>query len=386
MVIRDAIHKDIVIEDEIILRLIETNEFQRLRKIKQLGLTYIVFPSAEHTRYSHSIGVYTLARQMIQVVEQSRQIRYEKSEVESLQIAALLHDIGHGPFSHTAEELFNYSHEDYSVKIILDKRTQINQVLREYCPELIEQIVQFIEKKHPNPILNKVLSNTIDVDRMDYLLRDSHHCGVVYGHLDVNRILKMIDVKDEQLVFLEKGRQTLEDFILSRYHMFGQVYLNPKTIGNEQIVRTLLKRTHDLYSEGDYRFRTNIKKLTPFFSDEEVSVSDYLKMNDYVLSTIIEDMADKEVDPVLRDLSRAFVRQTPFVYEVDNEDDYYVFESDEYRKKIYNESVKIVTKDGSIVNLEDISQLVKFCKETLEITCASKKYYLEKNETKTRNK
>lgn len=379
MIIRDAIYKDINIEDPLILSLIETPEFQRLRRIKQLGLTYTIFPSAEHTRYSHSIGVYYLAKKMVNIIEESRQIRYEKIEVEALLVASLLHDVGHGPFSHTAEECFDYSHEDYSILIIQDGRTKINKILRNYAPGFLEQVCQYIEKKHENYILNQILSATIDVDRMDYLIRDSHHAGVVYGNFDVNRLLKIIDVQNDELVFMEKGIQTLEDFILSRYHMFGQVYLNTKTIGNEQLVQGILNRIRKLHNDN-YRFKVNIKKLLPFF-ENQIRVSDYLQMDDYVLTTILVEMSQRENDQVLKDLSTAFCNQTPLHMEKNPDKEYYEFVSKAYHKKIYNESVKIVHEDGSINNLEDVSQLIKFCKESLEITCSSKKYYLEKNES-----
>ncbi len=379
MIIRDAVYKDIIIDNKLILSLIQTSEFQRLRRIKQLGLTYTVFPSAEHTRFSHSIGVYNLASKMVELIEESRQIRYERIEVDALLVASLLHDIGHGPFSHTAEECFGYSHEDYSIRIIQDGRTEINRILRDYHPKMLEQVCMYIAKNHPNNILNQILSATIDVDRMDYLIRDSHHAGVVYGNFDVTRLLKIVDVKDEELVFLEKGVQTLEDFILSRYHMFGQVYLNSKTIGYEQLVQGILNRIKEL-EQGNYRFKVNIKKLLPFFGSD-IRVSDYLKMDDYVLTTIIIEMAQNESDKILKDLAKAFATQKLLVNEKDPQKSYYEFESKSYHKKIYNESVKILHENGKISNLEDVSQLIKFCKNTLEITCPSKKYYLEKDES-----
>ncbi len=379
MIIRDAIHNDIVVSEKLIQDLIKTFEFQRLRKIKQLGLTYTVFPSAEHTRFSHSLGVYYLAGKMIERIEQERQIRFDLIEVDALKAAALLHDIGHGPLSHTAEECFGYSHESYSVKIIRDRKTQVNRVIRDVSDELLEQICLYIEKKHPNPILNQILSATIDIDRMDYLIRDSHHVGVVYGNFDVNRILKNVTIKDDQLVYLAKGKQTLEDFILSRYHMFGQVYLNEHTIGNEQLVKTILLRIRDLHLSGNYRFKTDIKKLIPFFN-QEISVKDYIQMNDNILMTILEDIAKKESDQILKDLSFAFITGQVLVFEQEEGKEYYEFKSNEYRKRIYNESVKVVTDDGKVVCLEEISQLVNFCKESLLITAESKIYYLEKNE------
>ena len=118
----------------------------------------------------------------------SKGIKISMEEQEAMQIAILLHDIGHGPLSHTSEDFFNFSHEDYSVGIIVGN-TEVNSVLKKHCPELIDQVVQFVNKDHPNKVLNSVLSGTIDIDRMDYLYRDSQHAGVTYGQFDFNRML-----------------------------------------------------------------------------------------------------------------------------------------------------------------------------------------------------
>ena len=174
---------------------------------------------------------------------------FSEDEKLALKLASILHVIGHGPLSHTSEDFFNFSHEDYSVGIIVGN-TEVNSVLKKHCPELIDQVVQFVNKDHPNKVLNSVLSGTIDIDRMDYLYRDSQHAGVTYGQFDFNRMLKLIDVVDGELVYWQKGVHTIEDFIMGRYHMFSQIYLNKKVIYYEVLAKEILLRVKELLEEG----------------------------------------------------------------------------------------------------------------------------------------
>jgi HD superfamily phosphohydrolase len=379
MIIRDVVHNDIEITEAVIIDLISTSEFQRLRKIKQLGLSYMVFPSTEHSRYTHSIGVYHMTLNFIASLEKNADKKFDEDEKLALSIAALLHDIGHGPLSHTSEELFKFNHEEYSVMIIENKNTDINSVLKYHCPRLINQVVLYIKKLHPNSVLNKILSGTIDVDRMDYLLRDSHHAGVEYGKFDSSRMIQIIDVHNEELIYHEKGIHTIEDFIMSRYHMFSQVYLNQKAIGYEKLARRILKRAKYLF-EDEYRFETDINLLKPFFLDSKIEVVDYLLMNDFVLLNIIDSFARVEKDIELSDLANGFIKQKLLLEKTDKHKDYYVLQSETISKKIYNESVNIKMNDGSIKRLEEVSNLVKFIDRELKIKHPANEFYLEKNE------
>lgn len=376
MVFRDALYGDIEITNDLIIELITTPEFQRLRKIKQLGLTYLIFPTAEHSRYSHSLGVYHLSKQIVDIVSSKRGMKFDKIEVLAFSISCLLHDIGHGPFSHTTEEVFHLNHEKYSIDIVCDKNTNINKILNNYNKELVDQIAAFINKTHENKVLVSAMSSTIDIDRMDYLMRDSHFAGVVYGKFDVTRILKLIDVHDEKIVFLEKGIRTLEDFILSRYHMFCQVYLNTKSIGYETLAKNILDYTRELYLSG-YRFKTNISKLIPYL-DGNTLVSDYLLLNDYSLLTILEDFSRIEKDQKLVSLSKSFVLQKPFDHEKIDGYEYYEFESLGYKKILYNETVYIKMETGEIKALEEVSPLIKFAKKSLKIETLDRIYLVRK--------
>lgn len=377
MNIRDAIHGDISIEEEVIKQLIETKEFQRLRNIKQLGLTYLAFPTTEHSRFMHSVGVYYLVTQLLDVLEAKTGQAFEVKERLALQIACLLHDLGHGPFSHTSEEFFGFNHEDYTIKIIEDKDTEVNKVLTNYGESIIEEVVSFIKKTHHNPVLNSILSGTIDVDRMDYLMRDSYFSGVSYGEIDIQRIFNVIDIKDNSIVFHEKGVKALEDIIISRYNMFSQVYLNKKALAYEVLVAEILGELRTLV-DSQIKLPYSIEKVLPFF-DGNISVKDYLLADDLVFLTLINDLAnleDNEQTNYVRFLSQAFVNKKIVFTKPDNP--IYTNKTGNYVKKVYNESVLIYTTSHDIIKLEDASKLIEFLSGALTIQSPSMEFYIAK--------
>lgn len=377
MNIRDAIHGDISIEEEVIKQLIETKEFQRLRNIKQLGLTYLAFPTTEHSRFMHSVGVYYLVTQLLDVLEAKTGQAFEVKERLALQIACLLHDLGHGPFSHTSEEFFGFNHEDYTIKIIEDKDTEVNKVLTNYGESIIEEVVSFIKKTHHNPVLNSILSGTIDVDRMDYLMRDSYFSGVSYGEIDIQRIFNVIDIKDNSIVFHEKGVKALEDIIISRYNMFSQVYLNKKALAYEVLVAEILGELRTLV-DSQFKLPYSIEKVLPFF-DGNISVKDYLLADDLVFLTLINDLAnleDNEQTNYVRFLSQAFVNKKIVFTKPDNP--IYTNKTGNYVKKVYNESVLIYTTSHDIIKLEDASKLTEFLSGALTIQSPPMEFYIAK--------
>lgn len=377
MNIRDAIHGDISIEEEVIKQLIETKEFQRLRNIKQLGLTYLAFPTTEHSRFMHSVGVYYLVTQLLDVLEAKAGQAFEVKERLALQIACLLHDLGHGPFSHTSEEFFGFNHEDYTIKIIEDKDTEVNKVLTNYGESIIEEVVSFIKKTHHNPVLNSILSGTIDVDRMDYLMRDSYFSGVSYGEIDIQRIFNVIDIKDNSIVFHEKGVKALEDIIISRYNMFSQVYLNKKALAYEVLVAEILGELRTLV-DSQFKLPYSIEKVLPFFAGN-ISVKDYLLADDLVFLTLINDLAnleDNEQTNYVRFLSQAFVNKKIVFTKPDNP--IYTNKTGNYVKKVYNESVLIYTTSHDIIKLEDASKLTEFLSGALTIQSPPMEFYIAK--------
>ncbi len=375
MTIRDAIYGDIDIKEPVIKALISTYEFQRLRNIKQLGLTYFIFPTAEHTRYTHCIGVYHLSNQICDVLEKKANNKFNEGEKLAFYIASLLHDIGHGPFSHTAEEVFNLDHEEYSMLIIEDENTQINQVLKQYCPELIDDIIKFITKKHTNKVLVSAMGSTIDIDRMDYLMRDSYFAGVVYGNFDFQRLLNVIDIKNNQIVFHEKGIRTVEDFILARYQMFEQVYLNQKTIALEAVAKEILIHCRKLYQKN-YEFKTDISKLIPLLKGHP-TVQEYIQVQDYNLLIIFNDFMLFEDDKILQKLAEFFILQKDFTEQSTTT---YEIKTEDYDKILYYEPVLILKENGEVKKLEDVSKLINFMKNEMKILVKNKSYFVDLNE------
>lgn len=376
MVIRDVLYGDINIEDELIESLIRTKEMQRLRGIKQLGLTYLIFPGAEHSRYTHSIGVYYLATQIVEVLEQKSGMRFDEYEKKGLFVACLLHDLGHGPYSHASEYFFAYDHEQMTVDIIESEDTQINNMLKDQV--FYKDVTMFIKKQHSNKLLNSIISSSIDADRMDYLVRDSYYCGVSYGKFDLQRLLKIIDVEDEKIVFLEKGIHTIEDFLLSRYHMFNQVYLNDKSSGYELLVSEILKRISDL-NEEEYKFKTDLASLLNFYDTDEIEVKDFVELDDMKLYHIISELRNNESDPKLFALCSALLDHEKLV--IDNPKEcQYTWKMNKYSKKVYDgrEPVYIKMKNGELKKLEDVSPLVNMFKSNLNISVNGKVYGIRK--------
>lgn len=244
---RDVIHNEIVIEYKIIDELTQTAEFNRLRRVKQLGCSSFLFVNAEHSRFQHSLGVYEIARRII-LNKQELANRLESREQIALLIAALLHDIGHGPFSHTFEELVpTFNHEEMTQKLILDPKSKINQVLTSYDADLAFEIVQIIKSKHQNKLLNQIISAQIDVDRMDYLLRDSYYSGTNYGLFDLTKIIRSIDIFNDEIIFDKSALFTIENYLMGRYYMFAQVYLNPRAYGYEKLLIKIIQANELLY-------------------------------------------------------------------------------------------------------------------------------------------
>ena len=192
-VLKDPVHSYIHIYYEVVWQCIDSKEFQRLRRIRQLGGDFQVYPTAEHSRFSHSLGVYEIVRRMVTEI---KSLSNELSEYDkvSVMLAGLLHDVGHGPFSHAFEHVTNHSHEDYTVKIILGN-TELNAVLSKVSKNLPHDIVAIIQHTHKNDILNQIVSGQLDADRMDYLLRDSYFTATSYGQFDLERILRTMRVR-----------------------------------------------------------------------------------------------------------------------------------------------------------------------------------------------
>ncbi len=377
MRIKDVIHGEINVKEQLIKDLVQTSEFQRLRKIKQLGVTNINFPGAEHTRFTHSLGVYNVTKEILNKLKSA----FTNEEALSLKVAALLHDVGHGPLSHAFENFFKVEHEEFTIKIIKNENGNIFNVLDNYKKstghDILEDVISLIQKNHSNKSLNSIITSSIDADRMDYLLRDSYYTGTVYGKVDFQRIISYMEYENKQLYFTSKSIHTLEDFIMSRYHMFIQVYLNKKSLIYEELIQKILNRVFEL-KENNFEFKTNLK-LFDGLNQIEIKVDDYLSLNDYnFLSTIAE--LGKEEDEILKRYVYFFETKPNFFEEIskeeyDNLDDLDKLTIPDICKKVYSSKDFILVKDNEqIKNIEDVSQIFDFCKNNLKII-SQKKYY-----------
>lgn len=260
-VLRDAIHDYIHVDHLVIWHLINSQEMQRLRRVKQLGGTYQVFQSAEHSRFVHSLGVYQVVRRMLETECLDNELNdYDKLCV---MCAGLLHDIGHGPFSHSFEGVFKEDHENITVRMILED-SEVHNILITVHEDLPTDIAAIIQHTHKNQILIQMVSSQLDADRMDYLLRDSYMTGTTYGQFDMSRILRTMRICDGKIVYKESGVQAIENYILARYHMYWQVYYHPTARSYEHLLQSVFQRVKDLFSEG-YSYKTDLKYLLPFY-------------------------------------------------------------------------------------------------------------------------
>ena len=301
MIIRDPLYNYISIKrDSIIKNLIDTPEFQRLRYIKQLGVTFLTFPSATHTRFCHSLGAYHLSKRLCEFlkIEQSN-----SDNAELIKIAAILHDIGHMGLSHLFEKIFtNKKHEFWTKKIIESRETEINQILsKNYDPKKISR--RLIQGPSDPSFFHNIISSQLDVDRFDYLLRDSYFTGNPCGMFDIERLLRVLSPENGLLCVNEnKGRYVIEQYIISRYLMYNMVYSHRVTIGIEEMLKMIFNRAIDI--EEIQGIPTN-SPIYLLLNNEELKLEDYLKIKDDTIFSTIMIWKDSK-DPVLRDLCKNF--------------------------------------------------------------------------------
>ncbi len=265
-IINDPVLGFINIQSEVVFDLIEQPVFQRLRKIKQLGLSYLVFPGANHSRFEHALGATHLMRQAISVLR-LKGVEITNEEADAVTIAILLHDIGHAPFSHVLENaLVDISHEKISLLLMHELNHEFNGKL-----DLAIRIFTNRYKKH---FLHQLVSSQLDMDRLDYLGRDSFFTGVAEGTIGIERIIKMLNVWQDELVVDAKGIYSIEKFLISRRLMYWQVYLHKTVVSAESLLINVLKRAKDLVVKGIDVFSTPTLKI---FLENNFSSSDFGK-------------------------------------------------------------------------------------------------------------
>lgn len=309
-VFKDPIHQYIYVQDNIIWDLINTPEFQRLRRIKQLGTSFFTYHGAEHSRFSHSLGVYEITRKIISQFERNKYEDWPKSIKLLALITALLHDIGHGPFSHSIENVFNINHEEWTKKIVLGE-TEINTVLKSYDKKLPEDVVSVLNKTYDKAIVIDIISSQLDADRMDYLLRDAYYTGVNYGTFDIERILRVLRPFNNKLVVKKSGMHSVEDYLMARYQMYSQVYFHPVTKSGDIILKKIFRRAQYLFNNG-YHFEFLINPLKNLFAGV-LGTQDYLQLDDSILYFTFS-LWTEEKDKILADLSQRFINRRLFKY------------------------------------------------------------------------
>jgi uncharacterized protein len=308
-VFKDPVHRYVHVRDRVIWDLVGTKEFQRLRRIKQLGTTYLTFHGAEHSRFNHSLGVYEIIRRIIDDVFKGRPEWNEEERLVSL-CAGLLHDLGHGPFSHSFEKVFDLDHEEFTQKIILGD-TEVNAVLMKVGSDFPKKVAEVIAKTYSNKQVVSLISSQIDADRMDYLQRDAYYTGVSYGHFDMERILRVMRPREDQVVIKQSGMHAVEDYIMSRYQMYWQVYFHPVSRSAEVILTKILHRAKHLH-EKYYSFKQHPIHFYSLFEDE-TTLEDYLKLDESIILYYFQ-MWQEEEDSILSDLCCRFMNRDLFQY------------------------------------------------------------------------
>ena len=308
-VFKDPVHRYVHVRDRVIWDLVGTKEFQRLRRIKQLGTTFLTSHGAEHSRFNHSLGVYEIVRRIIDDVFAGRPEWNDEDRLLTL-CAALLHDLGHGPFSHSFEKVFDFDHEDFTQSIVLGD-TEVNSILKKVSPDFPQQVAEVIAKTSAKKLVVSLISSQIDADRMDYLQRDAYFTGVSYGQFDMERILRVMRPKEDQVVIKKSGMHAVEDYIMSRYQMYWQVYFHPVSRSAEVILTKILHRAKQLF-EDNYSFKNEPVHFYSFFTDK-VTLADYLKLDESIIMYYFQIWQDED-DSIISDLCQRFVNRNLFKY------------------------------------------------------------------------
>lgn len=409
-IIRDSVHGDIYIE-KYFLDLIETPEFQRLRRIHQLSVASLIYPSAEHTRFSHSIGTFHVMKKIISHFEnefKNVNITISNEEKNLALAVALLHDIGHGPFSHAFEGIANENHEEWTKKIILSKDSNINKVLirnfgDDFPSKLVELLnkeklikdkgIEDVQKNEVNLffVISSLISSQLDADRIDYLLRDSYNTGVKFGNIDLSRIINamsLTEFNDNVYVCIgEKYLPDIEEYLLARYQMHESVYYHDTKCEVEMVIEKIFKRISEIIN------KENLKSIIPkelmgIFNNEELRINDYVELDDYILINMIKKLKACN-DAILRHLSSVVIdRHKYFRLQImDNSDSYVIkFKKDiqalldQYDYRVENfmneyfwlehrtdmaiyknnkENIWILKNNGVICDISELSSIVK---------------------------
>lgn len=313
---RDSVHNIIRLrtdtpEGGLIARLVDSREFQRLRRVRQLGLAHFAYQAAEHSRFTHSLGAFHLATRILAKLNSNYQISEE--DQTAVRVAALLHDIGHGPFSHVVEGILGFHHEDFTVEAVLSSETEVGKILKDYSSALPVAVADIIRGTFRPMALAQLVSSQLDVDRMDYLLRDSLMTGVKYGVFDLEWIIKSIEINEanDQLYVSAPGIYAVEDYLQARYYMFRQVYFHRTLRSAEAVLHLLLRRALELYQQGKSVWHDPGSAFESILKGRNLTLEEHFSLDDADMLFHIKRWQNAD-DKILSDLSKRFLNRRLF--------------------------------------------------------------------------
>ncbi len=313
---RDPVHNIIPLRDDtaegrLMIRLIDTPEFQRLRRIKQLGLGLYTYQGAEHSRFTHSLGAMHLITRILMQLEDRHSI--SKDDRVTVRAAALLHDVGHGPFSHAMEKVLGVHHEQMTMQAVTSEETSLNEVLTSFSAELPQRVATVIDGTFKPAALAQLVSSQLDVDRMDYLLRDSLMTGAKYGMYDLEWIINAIQIDEEadRIYIAARGVYAVEEYLQARYYMFRQVYFHRTLRSAEAVLRSAVKRALTLVTSGVDVWCTRQSAFEKLLGRKQLTIREHLSLDDSDVIFHMKQWQQSE-DEVLSDLSERFVNRRLF--------------------------------------------------------------------------
>ena len=396
-IINDPVFGFINIPKGLLYDIVRHPLLQRLTRIKQVGLSSVVYPGAQHTRFQHSLGAFHLMSEAITQLASKGNFIFD-SEAEAVQAAILLHDIGHGPFSHVLEDTIvkGVSHEEISLMLMERMNKEMNGQL--------SLAIQIFKDEYPKRFLHQLVSGQLDMDRLDYLRRDSFYTGVTEGNIGSARIIKMLDVADDRLVVESKGIYSIENFLTARRLMYWQVYLHKTSVAYEKMLISTLLRAKELASQGVELFASpalrfflyNDINTTEFYNNPDC-LENFIQLDDNDIWTALK-VWSTHTDKVLSTLSTGMINRNIFKVEISSEpinedrkkeltlhisqqlgitlsEANYFVSTPSIEKNMYDpadDSIDIIYKDGTIKNIAEASDMLNISLLSKKV----KKYYL----------
>ena len=396
-IINDPVFGFINIPKGLLYDIVRHPLLQRLTRIKQVGLSSVVYPGAQHTRFQHSLGAFYLMSEAITQLASKGNFIFD-SEAEAVQAAILLHDIGHGPFSHVLEDTIvkGIPHEEISLMLMERMNKEMNGQL--------SLAIQIFKDEYPKRFLHQLVSGQLDMDRLDYLRRDSFYTGVTEGNIGSARIIKMLDVADDRLVVESKGIYSIENFLMARRLMYWQVYLHKTSVAYEKMLISTLLRAKELASQGielfaspalhfflynditPTEFYSNPDCLENFIQLDDNDIWTALKVwsthTDKVLSTLSMGMINRNIfkveissEPISEDRKKELTLQISQQLDIPLSEANYFVSTPSIEKNMYepaDDSIDIIYKDGTIKNIAEASDMLNISLLSKKV----KKYYI----------